>query len=370
MPRPVHETLAVALDATLWDEPTTGIAQYTHRLAQALPSAGVRVARWGAAWSGEAPRGRRAGRTAFVLGTLPRLLRERPERLFHAVGNFNLPLSRVADRSFVLTVHDLIPELFPETVSRAYRLQFRFWLRRSLEVAHHVICVSERTREDLLRLHPQTRAPVTVVPHGADHVPERVTDARALAWVERLGLPEQFFLYAGALDARKNVSLVLDAWEALWGQGRRAALVVLGQRWFGSGPVEARLTKLQSRSLDVRFLGHVSDARLWALMQRTTAFVFPSLYEGFGLPPLEAMRLGAPVVVSTGGALPEVCGDAAFIAAPDRPEEWVRALSRVLDSPEARRERGEAGRRWAARFKWEATARKTAEVYRAAMGGG
>src|SRR5688500_11806398 len=114
--------IAVALDATLWDEPTTGISQYGRHLAEALSARAVRVARLGAARSGEAPRGRHLGKSAFVVGRLPQLLRERDEVLFHAVGNFNLPLARIPGRRFVLTVHDLIPELFPETVSLAYRL--------------------------------------------------------------------------------------------------------------------------------------------------------------------------------------------------------------------------------------------------------
>jgi glycosyltransferase involved in cell wall biosynthesis len=163
------------------------------------------------------------------------------------------------------------------------------------------------------------------------------------------------------------VALLLDAWEALWGLGRRAALVLVGQRWFGAGVVEARVQRLQERSLDVRPLGHLPEDRLLALMQRATAFVFPSQYEGFGLPPLEAMRLGAPVVVSSAGALPEVCGEAARYVAPDRPEELVRALEALLDSPEERRLRAEAGRRWARRFTWARAAEQTADVYRRAL---
>jgi glycosyltransferase involved in cell wall biosynthesis len=284
------------------------------------------------------------------------------------VGNFNLPLMPVPGKRLVLTVHDLIPELFPHTVSAAFRWQFRLWLRRSLRIVDHVLCVSETTAADLLRLHPEAAGvPLTVVHHGVDHVPARARDPGAAAWVDQLGLPAETFLYAGALDARKNIALLLDAGELLWRSGWRGALVLVGQRWFGSEPIEARIAQLQREGRDVRVLGHQPDARLHALMARTTAFVFPSRYEGFGLPPLEAMRLGAPTVVTRAGALPEVCGEAALQVSPEDPEELVAALRRLLQSPEERRWWAEAGRRRASELTWQRTAQKTIEAYHAAL---
>ncbi|WP_257455361.1 glycosyltransferase family 4 protein [Archangium lipolyticum] len=356
----------VAFDASLWDEPTTGIGLYTRCLADALETRGVRLRRLGARVSGEDPRGR-MGRTAYVLGRLPRALRETEARLYHALGNFNLPLVRTPGKPYVLTVHDLIPLSMPETVSRAYRWQFRLWLARSVQVADRILCVSACTREDLLARHPEVSDKVTVAYNGVDHVDRYVPDATAEAYLRTLSLPSRFVLYAGSLDVRKNVSLVLDALERLKARGRPAALVLVGQRWFGSGSVESRVASMRSEGHDIRPLGYQSEQVFYELMRRATVFAFPSRYEGFGLPPLEAMRLGTPAIVSTTGATPEVCGEGALAVRPDDAEGLAEALERLLQSDAERRRWSEAGRKQAARFTWARCADETLAAYEAAL---
>jgi glycosyltransferase involved in cell wall biosynthesis len=309
-----------------------------------------------------------ASRTAYVIGELPGALHRTDAPVFHAVGNFNLPLTRIAGKRLVLTVHDLIPEILPETVSRAYRVQFRVWLGRSVELADRIICVSERTRRDLLSRYEVNGSKVAVIPNGVDHV-DRVPplDRTGTEYLDTLALPDRFILYAGSLDPRKNVSLVLDALASLRQKGRRETLVLAGQSWFGSGPVEKRIARLRADGLDVRPLGFLAPSLFYALMQRASIFIFPSLYEGFGLPPLEAMRFGVPCVVSDAGALPEVCADAALIVSPDDAAGLARAIERLLDDSPERERLSAAGRRRAARFTWDACAGRTLEVYRAAL---
>ncbi len=354
----------VALDATLWDEPTTGIALYTRELACALGKAGVEVERWGARVSGEAPRRGRA-RTTWTLGHLPRLLAERRPALFHALANFNLPLTRTPGVPFVLTVHDLVPLLLPETVSAPFRWQFRLWTARSLAVADRVICVSETTRKSVLERFDVAPEKLAVVHHGLDHV-EAVAppDETTAKWLDALGLPENFVLYAGALDARKNVELLLRACERLHEGGVKPVLVLAGQRWFGAGPVLQVVHRLKARGVDVRQLGYLVDPVYFALMKRAGVFVFPSRYEGFGLPPLEAMRLGVPTVVSSAGSLPEVCGDGAVQVAPDDVDGLTEELGRLLADGRAREALGKRGQAWARRFRWSDSAEKTVAVYR------
>lgn len=354
---------AVALDATLWDEPITGIGLYTRELFRALRTEGVEVERWGAQRSGEAPR-KAQGRTGWTLGTLPRWLGARRPSLYHAVSNFNLPLQRTPGVPYVLTVHDLVPLLLPETVSARFRWQFRLWLARSLGVADRVICVSETARQSLLERFDVAPRKLHVVHHGADHV-DRVPapDATTVKWLDALGLDRPWVLYAGALDARKNVELVLRALERLHDGGQRATLVLAGQRWFGAGAIEQEISRLKARGLDVRALGYLPDPVFYALMRRASVFVFPSRYEGFGLPPLEAMRLGVPTIVSTEGSLPEVCGDGAFQVKPDDVASLAEVLGRWLGSERERAAWGQKGLSRAAQFSWAQTARVTSAIY-------
>jgi glycosyltransferase involved in cell wall biosynthesis len=356
----------VAFDASLWDEPTTGIGLYTRCLASALENRGVRLTRLGARVSGEDPRGDQ-GRTAYVLGRLPQALRESQAWVYHALGNFNLPLARIPGKTYVLTVHDLIPLGMPETVSLAYRWQFRLWLSRSVRVAHRIVCVSACTRDDLLARHPDVAEKVTVVHNGVDHVDQHVPDAITEDFLRALSLPQRFALYAGSLDVRKNVSLVLDALERLKARGRPVSLVMAGQSWFGSGAVETRIARMRTEGHDIRMLGYQPEPVFYELMRRAALFVFPSLYEGFGLPPLEAMRLGTPAIVSTTGATPEVCGDAAPAVRPDDAEGLAATMDRLMNSDTERRRWAEEGKRHAARFTWARCAEGTLAAYEAAL---
>lgn len=355
--------MRVALDATLWDEPATGISVYTHELARELEAAGVQVEPWGARRSGRARKSK--SRTRFVLAELPRWLAEDSPDVFHAVQNFNLPLTRTGSAKLVLTVHDLIPLLLPETVSSAYRWQFRLWLSRSVELADAIVCVSEATRSALVDRFPRAESKATVVHNGVDHV-DRVPrgDATTRAWIDALGLPKRWVLYAGALDARKNVELVADAVIELKRRGKPAALVLAGQRWFGAGAIERKLEAAREQGVDIRPLGHLESSVFYELMRRAPVFAFPSRYEGFGLPPLEAMRLGVPAVVSDAGSLPEIVGDAAQVVGVDDAGGLADAVDAVLSDHGIRAKWVEAGVRRAAQFTWAAAAEKLIRIYR------
>ncbi|MBI3183446.1 MAG: glycosyltransferase family 4 protein [Myxococcales bacterium] len=328
---------------------------------------GAHLLKVGARNTGEHPRGRQ-GRTFFTLTRLPEILGALEAPLYHAVANFNLPLVRPGGKRLVLTIHDVIPELLPETVSFAYRWQFKLWLSRSLRLADRVICVSARTRGDVLSRFEVDPSRISVVHNGVDHVDSvPPPDPTGEAYLRSLALPERFVLYAGALDARKNVGALLEACVRLRDRGRPATLVLAGQRWFGSRPVELEVARLRAGGMDVRPIGYLDDAVFYALMRRAAVCAFPSRYEGFGLPPLEAMRLGVPVVCSDRGAMPEVCGEAPVYASPDAPEELASALDRLLSSPKERALRAAAGRERARNFSWETAAKQTLEVYRQAL---
>ena len=352
-----------ALDATLWDEPVTGIGLYARQLYRGLTAQQVAVERWGAERSPEHPRSG-LSRSLWSLGPLRSRLEQAKPSLYHAVANFNLPLTRAAGVPYVLTLHDLVPLLLPDTVSTAFRWQFRAWLSRSLLVADHVICVSEVTRRSLHEHFEVPHEKVTVIHHGVDHALEHssTADRTTTQWLDAQG-PAPWVLYAGALDARKNVQLLLSALERLFERGRRATLVMAGQRWFGAGHIESEVARLRGRGLDIRTLGHLADPVFYAVMRRASVFVFPSRYEGFGLPPLEAMRLGVPTIVSTEGSLPEVCGSAALQVRPDDVDALAHHLEHLLDSPSARAELAARGLAQALPFTWARAVTATRAVY-------
>jgi glycosyltransferase involved in cell wall biosynthesis len=356
VPRPI------ALDGTLLDAPITGIAQYTQELGRGLERTGAQVERWGAPRSGDLPR-RRQSRTAWTLATLPGLLAERSPGLYHAVSNFNLPLTRVPGVPLVLTVHDAVPLELPETVSTAFRWQFRLWLSRSLQLADRIIFVSQAAADSVRAHFDFDAAKARVIWHGVDHV-EVATDRVTEQWIDAQGFTEPWVLYAGALDARKNVELVLRAMERLHDGGRRATLVLAGQRWFGAGRIEQGIERLKARGVDVRPLGYLATPVFYALMRRAGVFVFPSKLEGFGFPPLEAMRLAVPTIVSSSSSLPEITGGAALTVGVDDAAGLATHLDRLLTHRAEREALGAQGAAWAARFTWAETAKQTLGLYR------
>jgi glycosyltransferase involved in cell wall biosynthesis len=306
--------------------------------------------------------------TPYFVGRLPQILSQLEEPIFHGLGNCTLPLTRIPGKSLVLTVHDIIPELLPETVSTAYRWQSRLWLSRSLHVADRIICDSRRTRDDLLAHFEVDSGKLTVVHLGVDHVDAAPPlDPSSVAYLDALSLPQRYGLYAGSLDVRKNVACILDALERLKHWGQPLAFLIIGQPWYGSGALQRRVEQLRATGCEIRMIGFQPPSILYELMRRSSVFVFPSRYEGFGLPPLEAMYLGVPTIISNAGALPEICGDSAMQTRPDDSEDLAHLIQRVMRASPDLLARAEAGRKWASRFTWQSTGRATIEVYRSLL---
>ncbi len=273
----------------------------------------------------------------------------------------------------VLTVYDLIAMRLPHTVSLRARLLARIATALALRAAAHVIAISQATRADLLSHFPRSPDQVTVVPLAPDprfrpQPPPEIARVRA-----RYGLPEAYFLYLGINKPHKNLVHLLRAYRGLAttqapGGGPPPALVIAGP-WDSRYPQPRQEARALGLGHAVRFLGPVAEEDLAGLYSGCTAFVFPSLYEGFGLPVLEAMACGAAVICGNRSSLPEVAGDAALLVDPMSVEAWTQALARVWRDPGLAADLRERGRRRAARFTWERTARETLAVYRRALEG-
>jgi glycosyltransferase involved in cell wall biosynthesis len=266
----------------------------------------------------------------------------------------------------VVTVHDLTPLLLPETHRFKVRWSVLPFLRKSLEDAAVVLAISHATARDIVRQFPQVAAKVRVSHLGIDaEFAPGMADAID-ATRRSVGAPNGYLLFAGTLEPRKGVGVLLEAWSGLRAEDPATPpLVLCGPVGWKIARLEARIEALRSDGLIA--LGRVPRARQVELMQAASVFVFPSLAEGFGLPPAEAMACGVPVVVSEGTSLPEVVGDAALRVPPGEVPPLSAAIRRVLREPALAARLRDAGLAQARAFSWPSAAAVLADALDAAL---
>jgi len=275
-------------------------------------------------------------------------------------------------RKCVVTVHDLGYLYYPEAHTRFQNAYLRWSTRYNARTAARVLADSQATRDDLIRHYRIPAGKIVVVYPGRDEGLAPVTDAAALAAVRaRYGLSGSYFLHVGTLQPRKNLIRLVRAFASLLasGDGRptplpeRLQLVITGKKGWLYDELLEEVQKLGLAAEGrVVLTGYAPDADLPALLSGAVAFVFPSLYEGFGFPVIEAMSCGTPVVCSNASSLPEVAGEAALLVDPLDVAALAAALGRVAADEGLRRELSERGLRQASRFSWRQSARQALEV--------
>jgi glycosyltransferase involved in cell wall biosynthesis len=262
----------------------------------------------------------------------------------------------------IATVHDLAFLIHPELFPPRWRLMYRAGLFRIARSADAVIAVSRHTAEDLARRGRIPRARVHVVPLAAS-LPTGTTDVEET--LTRLKVPSPYVLFVGTLEPRKNVVRLIRAYRRLVARGAPHALVLAGPMgWRHQALMKELATEAPGR---IVLTGSTAPADLDALYRGASLFVYPSLYEGFGLPVLEAMGRGAPSVVSIASSLPEVAGEAAVPVDPRSVAGLAEAMERVVNDRDLAARLGAAGRARAAGFSWDQTARRTLEVYKSVL---
>jgi glycosyltransferase involved in cell wall biosynthesis len=287
--------------------------------------------------------------------------------LFHAPHYVVSPLTMCP---FVVTIHDCIHLRFPQYLpNRAAYVYARTVMTSAARRARKVLTVSRASKDDILHFLKIPAEKVEVIYNGLDErfaLPPSDDDIGRVR--QRFQLTSPFILYAGNIKPHKNVDRLIEAFSILRQRGMsEVKLLIIGDE-ISKYPNLRRLVHRHQLHQYVRFLGFVADATLAVLYRLASVFVFPSLYEGFGLPPLEAMAAGAPVITSNVSSLPEVVGDAALLINPMDANDIADAMARVLGDPALRAELVRRGRERVKAFSWDRSAARTYEVYAELVG--
>src|SRR2546423_2521246 len=291
---------------------------------------------------------------------LPMYARRARFDLFHGT-NFEVPLWK--RRRTTLTIHDLSTLLYPETHRASAIRRARLRLPIAARIADAIITPTEAVRQEVCERLKVKPGKVTAIHEAPRRTFNPMTEEERVAITKRLRVEDEFLLFVGTLEPRKNLLTLLRAFaEVITRTSVRLQLVIAGgEGWL----IDETLSCIDSASLKDRILltGYLNYEDLRALYSSCRAFVYPSLYEGFGLPPLEAMACGAPVIASRIAALQETLGDAAILIEPPDVQTLVRTIIEVVKDEKRRAAMGEAGIKQAATFSWDEAAKLTHEVY-------
>jgi alpha-1,3-rhamnosyl/mannosyltransferase len=272
----------------------------------------------------------------------------------------------------VLTIHDLQYVFYPDYFARSKLAYLKMVMPRSAETARSIVTPSEFTRRTVIERLNIDPSIITVVPHGISpkEEAEPIADIR-----ERYGLPERFFLYPAASYPHKNHLVLIEAFAMVRQQHPDVGLVLTGAKgsmqWGTAKSMETPLAEeIRARDLkdSVRSLGYVPAADLEALYRAAVALTFPSRFEGFGAPVLEAMARRCPVIAADATALPEVVKDAGRLVSPDNPDQWCQVMCELLDDPAERLRLQDAGIERARVYTWERSADILEDAYRLVLG--
>lgn len=258
----------------------------------------------------------------------------------------------------VLAVHDLVSILYPSTMQNYNRFVHRLFFAKSVKSANHIITMSEATKRSIVRYFKVDESKITVIYEGVDEVFQRYEKNETLSVLKQYGIERPYILSVGTLEPRKNYSCLLQAFKRLkvdWD------LVIVGKQGWKAKKIFETIHRLKLEE-QVRILGYVKDSDLPFFYNGAEIFVFPSLYEGFGLPVLEALACGTPTICSNSSSLPEVGGDAVLYFNPQSADELVFKIKSLLDNEDLRKTLRKKGMERVKWFTWEKTAQKTLEV--------
>ena len=283
--------------------------------------------------------------------------------IFHGLDHRGLPLFHKVC-PLILSVHDMITWVHPEFFTWKHRWVVHFMLPRMIQQADRIVTISHASREDIAGFFKIDPEKIVVHYLGCEDHFRPAAPAAIEAIKQKYRLPGDYVLFVGTLEPRKNLILILQALSLLKRRGkwRGLKLAVVGRRGWLYEEIFAKILSWHLEE-DVLFLGFVDDRELPTLYSGSLFFIFPSFYEGFGLPVLEAMACGAPVISSNTSSLPEVAGDAAYLVDPRNAEELAWRMETLLESPSEREALRQKGMERAKLFSWSKAAQATLDLY-------
>jgi glycosyltransferase involved in cell wall biosynthesis len=333
-------------------EPALAVTLFTrHAPADLSPAINVYSTRW--------PTERPIIRILWEQLRLPRATRQVRATILHATA-FVAPIVRPCPT--VITIYDLSFALFPQYFHGFNQAYLRAGTRRSARHAARLIAISDHTRRDIHRLYDVPLERIDVAYPGADETLRPIDPATLDRFRHEKNLPAKYLLFLGTLEPRKNLVMLIEAFAQFKRACPDGRLVLAGGVGWLADEVFAAIESAGVKdSIVLPGFVKAEEKTLW--LSSATAFVYPSIYEGFGLPPLEAMACGTPVIVSDAASLPEVVGEAGISIGPRDPIGWAQAMRRVWDDQPYRAELRDRGLRQSRKFTWLETARQTAETY-------
>ncbi len=286
--------------------------------------------------------------------------------VFHISNQLRRPPRRP---KLTTTLHDLTPWLLPECHTPAMVAADKEFAERVLKRADGIIAVSENTRQDAIRVLGLKPEKIHVIHLGVPDAYFHVTPEPVNAIRTAYGLTKPYFLFVGTIEPRKNVDTLLTAWEGTPDDFRRHYdLVIAGMAGWRSEATMNRLLQAKSDNKSIQYYGYVPEANMPALTAGAFALVYPSLYEGFGIPVAQAMAAGRPVITSNISSLPEVAGEAALLVDPRSPGELSAAFMKLVESPGLSEQLGAAGTERARRYSWSRAAELALRFFEAVSG--
>lgn len=298
---------------------------------------------------------------------LPKLARKQGVDILHQPC-FSVPFFYKG--KVIVTAHDIISRLFPQNIPFFSRIFFSYWMPLSYRKAAKIITISESTKRDLIRVLKIPKDKIEVIYEAAGKEFRPIKHQNKIIEVKsKYGINDDYFLHVGTLEPRKNLSFLIKTYaKALAEDKNLPKLVITGKKGWYYDQLFSLVDGLRLAGKIV-FTGYVKEEDIPYLYNGARAFLFPSVYEGFGLPPLEAMACGTPVISSNTSSMPEVIGEAGILISPKNQKQWIREILRISKDGKLVKRLSEAGLRQAKKFSWEKCARQTLKIYRQVIGG-